>query len=149
MSLSKRKCWYSNNCLHFLKACCSTESFQLNQMLKEKIVYSVILTQERSEQISVFNLNNNHNGSLHYKTFQLHTFVSQCVCYCSSLPPQSDNSWQAQELTCEWLLSGLHCMWEPTSLACIYQARVEVKDNTSLLRYRMNRGRIKFYSTGH
>ncbi len=25
MSLSTSKCWYSNNCLHFVKACCSVK----------------------------------------------------------------------------------------------------------------------------
>jgi hypothetical protein len=30
MSLSKRKCWYSNNCLHFLKLCCSFVKIMLH-----------------------------------------------------------------------------------------------------------------------
>ncbi len=41
MSLSERKCWYSNNCLHFFKVCCSIVLHLLAKLQEE---FRIIVT---------------------------------------------------------------------------------------------------------
>ncbi len=120
MSLSKSKCWYSNNCLHFVKCtqfhcqCRITFLSHLNLKMKLKLKNSNIAV----TYCKLFSTWGNY-----YKTPYFRFMISQSVCRCQSLPPQSNI---LNTRMCEESRKGLHL---GSSLVCKYQTNVELTDS--------------------